>query len=266
MLANRTSRWSIGAALLCLALLAASWFLLITPRRADAAAVRTQAVTADSQAAQLRAQIGELKSEFSDLPKRKEELAAIQRQLPPTAAIPALVRDLQSISAQAGVSLVSISPSAPLILSNSTATAKAVGAGSLIAIPVTITATGQYFEASLFLKYLQTKIQRSFLVTGVTLTPAPPSDAVATTGSSAGSTATATASETTAATPSATATSVQPTLDRVSLSLTGSVFVLLDGTVTLDDVAAAAKAATAKNKTAPKVTPTTAPTGTPAAN
>ena len=57
MLTNRTSRWSIGATLLCIALLAASWFLLISPRRADASAVREQVVQSDAQADQLRVDI-----------------------------------------------------------------------------------------------------------------------------------------------------------------------------------------------------------------
>jgi Tfp pilus assembly protein PilO len=263
MLANRTSRWSIGAALLCIALLAASWFLLISPRRADATTIRGQAVTADAQAASLQQTITELKAEFADLPKQKTKLKAIKQQLPPKADIPAFVRQLQSLAAQAGVSLQSIVPGQPALAvaagaTTTTTTSTASGPGSLVTIPLTLEVSGDYFEASLFVKNLQTKIQRSYLISGFAVVPAPTVNTTAT----ATATPVASASDAATATPvaSAAAAAVSPNLDSVTMTLNGSLFVLLDGTSTLDDVAADAKAAgkTGKATTTPSATSTAA--------
>ncbi len=254
MLANRTSRWSIGAALICIALLAVSWFLLIIPRRADASDVRDQAAQADSQAATLQIKIARLKVQFADLPKQKAELAAITKQLPPGADVPSLVRDLQGLATQAGVSLDSITPGLPAVLSpGDPAVATTAAAGSVVSLPMNLQVSGDYFEAALFVKYLQTKIVRSYLITGLNASPDSKTDTSAT--ANPIPTTTPSAVPTTAAT-----APVSPNLDRVSLTITGSVFVLLDGTVTLDDVTKAAKAA-ATGKTA-----TPAPTSTAGAN
>jgi Tfp pilus assembly protein PilO len=258
MLANRTSRWSIGTALICVALLAAAWFLLISPRRDDASSVRGQAVQADNQAATLTTQIAELKSEFADLPKRRAELKVIQQQLPPGAELPTFVRDLQSLAADAGVSMDSITPGAPTVLAKTGVAAPVTaGSGSVVSVPMTIVVTGEYFEGSLFLKNLQTKLERSYLVTGLAAAPAVVDPA-------ATATATATATPTsTASTPTASATTAPVNLDPMTLTVEGSVFVLLDGTSTFDDVAKDAKAA---GKTAATATPTPTSASTVAAN
>src|SRR4051794_29933603 len=115
MFANRTSRWSIGAVLLCAALLAASWFLLISPRRADATDLRGKTEQADTQASGLQLQIAQLKADFNDLPKRREELKAIKAQLTPSTEMPALIRTFHSMAGRSGVELQSITPGVPTI-------------------------------------------------------------------------------------------------------------------------------------------------------
>lgn len=256
MLANRTSRWSIGAALLCVVLLAVSWFLLISPRRADASAVRTQAVQADSQADALQVKLAELKAEFADLPKQKEKLKAIKLQLPPNADIPGFVRQLQSLAAESGVSLDSVTPSAPVVVAAGATTSTAAGPGTVVSIPMGLVVTGDYFEASLFIKSLQTKISRSYLLTGIGAAPAPESAVAVTAEPVVTSTAAPTTAETTA--PAVAAAPIN--LDRVTLTLTGGLFVLMDDTTTLDDVAKdAAAAAKAAGKTPATATATAAP-------
>jgi type IV pilus assembly protein PilO len=232
MLANRTSRWSIATALICLAVLAVSWFLLISPRRADASAVRGQAVQTDAQAARLEVQLAGLKSDFASLSKRKAELKALKEQLPPTADIPDLVRDLQTYATQAGVSLDSIVPATAALLSPDGSTSTSTGVattGSLVSIPVTVAVTGDYFEVSLFTKYLQTKLTRSFLISGVNATTS----------------AAATTSETATAAPTPTPTADATANTSVTLGISGSVFVLLDGTSSLAEVTKDAQAAAA---------------------
>ena len=264
MFVNRTSRWSIGAALICIVLVVACWFLLVSPRRADASTIRGQATQAESQSADLQVQVAQLKTEFADLPKQQLKLDKIRQELPPLASIPTFVRNMQSIALQSGVSLDSITPGTPVVVTSakagSAAAPGAAGAGALISVPMTIMTSGQYFETSLFIQDLQTKIARTFLVNGLALTPAAAagSTAPSTTGTSSG---TPTAGSSTTATPTTTAAPVI-NLDNVDMTLTGSVFVLLDGTVTLDQV----KQAAATSGTTATPTPVATGVSTAAAN
>jgi type IV pilus assembly protein PilO len=262
MLANRTTRWSLGAALLCVLLLALSWFMLISPRRADADSIRGQAAQADLQVSQLQVKIAQLKSEFADLPKQRAELATIKAQLPPTADIPAFVRTLQSLAAQTGVSLDALSPGTPAVVSATSAAGTAAsgtaGAGSLVSIPVGLTISGDYFEAALFLKNLQTKTQRSYLISSLALTPA-----TAATDSATAATPTPTATGSagaTAVTATPTVTATPESLTNVSVAVNGSLFVLLDGTSTLDQVKKDTKAAAGSTGSGTSATPTAAAT------
>lgn len=262
MLANRTSRWSIGAALICIVVFVASYFLLISPRRADAQGVRVQVGQSDNQATVLQAHIAQLKAEFADLPKQKAQLKAIKDQLPPTADMPAFVRTLQSLAAQAGVSLDSITPGTPVVVTPVGVAAPTVaGAGTLVSIPMSMVITGEYFEVSLFLKNLQTKTQRSFLVTGFAAAPATVATTTPPVAVTVAPTTTASASPSATSTPTATSTgSAVPaaTLDHMALTMSGSIFVLLDGTATLDDVTKQVAVAGGKTKAGATVAATVA--------
>ena len=239
MLASPTSRWSAGAILLTALVLVASWFLLIGPRRADASALQEQTVAAQSQASTLQIQIAQLKADFSTLDERRAELAAIKRQLPPQAEIPALVRKLQDYAAASGVSLDSITPGTPAIYGQTGAGASGTAQpGQVVEIPITVVISGDYFEDSLFVKSLQTKLTRAFLITGLATSE---KDDTAVTDSSG---TPATAAATPVVTPVATPVAAAPTLKTTSLQITGSVFTLLDSSASLADVAEQAQAAT----------------------
>lgn len=272
MLSNRTSRWSMATALICVVVLAASWFLLISPRRAEATQIRGQVTAAGEQASELEFQIAQLKAEFADLDERKAELAAIHEELPSAAEIPALVRELQTMAAASGVTLNSITPGAAAVIAeDETMVAETAQAGAVLQVPINLNITGEYFEAALFLKKLQTGLSRAYLVSALLGSPAPlETSATAAATVAPTPTATASASATATAAPVATATaaaaSTVETLDRMELSITGSVFVLLDSAVVLDDVTKAAKAATEAGGTAATATATPATAATAATN
>lgn len=186
MLQTRNSRWTALTALLCALLVVAAWFLLIGPRRSEAADLEAQREQAAQQNDALQLQIAKLKAQYADLPARQAELAAIRTQLPTTADLPLLIRDINRLTEQAGVGLTSITPSTPTEIqlggssaaSSSTDTADdATGAGSssagssvsgaLYAIPVTFVTSGDYFATAQFVRLVQTSMNRAFLVTGV---------------------------------------------------------------------------------------------------
>lgn len=263
MLANRTSRWSLAAAALCIVLLAASWFLLISPRRADAFAVRAQAAQSDAQAVQLQVDIADLKAQFADLPKQRAELKAIKRQLPPQAGIPELLRDLRQIAARSGTTLDSLIPGTPSVLGATSGSGPVTaGTGSVITIPLQLSVTGGYFEASLYVKHLQTKLQRSMLITAINSAPATATEGESTETATATSSPAATATATATATAAAAVTSTQINLERVTLTITTSLFVLMDGTTTLEDMIRQVRAAGGLATATPVPIATPVPTGT----
>lgn len=195
---NVTRKWSLMAVLLVVAVLAAGWFLLISPKRGEAADLRTKAEAQDSANSSLEAQLSELKAQEAGLPKLQARLAVIHRQIPDNPALPALIRSLSAAGNQVGVSLDAISPAlpAPLVVAapapvaapattdtTSTSTtsstdpaaapapAPVAPAPSLYQVPLTVNVTGSYFEMEQFVNKLE-GLKRSFLVTGFTVTPA----------------------------------------------------------------------------------------------
>jgi Tfp pilus assembly protein PilO len=169
VLQSKTARWSTGTALLCVVLLAAAWFLVVAPRRADAEAVQAQVVDQQNQNDQLRITVEQLKAEFVQLPATRAKLAEIRQQLPPAQDTPGLLRTVESLATAAGVKLISFAPGTPQPL-GAKGTAVAAGQSSsavLTAVPLTITVDGQYFQVVAFLRQLQTGVPRAFLVNGL---------------------------------------------------------------------------------------------------
>jgi Tfp pilus assembly protein PilO len=192
-----TRKWSALAVLLVAAIFAASWFLLIAPKRSDATALRAQKVEQDAHNQSLIQQLEVLKAQAQDLPKQEAFLAQIRRQLPDNPALPTLIRNLTTAAGKSGVELTSLAPALPVAIvapmvavqtAPAATTAPADGseapapapvaaapAPTLYAVPIMVRTSGSYFETEQFLNKLE-GLKRSFLVTGFTLksvNPAP---------------------------------------------------------------------------------------------
>jgi type IV pilus assembly protein PilO len=111
------------------ATLALGWFLLISPKRSEAADLRAQADTQQDANARLRTKVTQLKADAKDLPAQKARLAQIDVNLPANPQLPALVRTLSQAARQSSVELVSIAPAAPAVLAAPTV-ARPVAAGT----------------------------------------------------------------------------------------------------------------------------------------
>jgi Tfp pilus assembly protein PilO len=186
MLGNRTMRWTAATAVLCLVLLAAAWLLLVSPRRAEATDLHERDLSAQQQNEQLEVRIEQLKAQSAQLPAYRAELAGVIEQLPPTADMARLVREVTVLATVAGATLDAVTPSGATLLSGTgspgaglsgtgssgTGAQAAASAGtatssSVAQIPITIVAHGDYFQAVAFLQKLQTQLNRALLVTGV---------------------------------------------------------------------------------------------------
>ncbi len=167
---SQSRRWVGGTAVVAVLLVLASYFLLISPKRAQASDLRAQAQTQRQANDQLKLDIAQLKVEHATLPARQAELAVIQQQLPSSPNLPSLIRSLTSIAGESGVTLNSIAPAAPQAVTmtpSATGTATATTAAApqgLTEIPVTIIVQGDYASSELFLQKVQTQMRRAFLV------------------------------------------------------------------------------------------------------
>lgn len=234
---TRTRAWVAGTAVVCLLLLVASYLLLIAPKREEATALDEQTASTAQTNAQLQSKLTELQAQFADLPQTQAQLAAIQQAIPQDAALPTLVRDLDSTATASGVTLMSLTPGSGVLVPTATAvvepvatdpaadpaaadttttTAAAPPASSdvLVAVPVSLDIVGDFFATELFLKNVQTELSRAFLVTDLTLT-----------------------AETTAGEAGGGRPATKP--GDVSVTITGSVFVLRSAATVASSVTAA---------------------------
>jgi Tfp pilus assembly protein PilO len=221
---SMTRRWSLLTAMLIVGILAASWFLLVSPKRSDAATLRASATEQKAKNDQLVQDLNQLKAQSLDLPTQRAELDVLGKQIPDNPALPTLIRNLTAAGKKVGVEVVSMKPSTPVAAvvtapvpvaapattteggTTSTADAGAAPApvaaappvASLYVLPLGLEIKGSYFEIEQFINKLET-MQRTFLLTGFTLKP------FAADGTTTGGGATTTAGE-------------------LSLSLTGQVF------------------------------------------
>ena len=184
MTLNKTRAWIAGALVVSLLLAVAAWFLLISPKRAEAAESREMTVAAQSQNEQLRAEIEQLKQEFAKLPQYEAELAAIRRALPEQDQLNVLTRELEAQAGAANVQLFSVAPGTPTARTESADAAAAPAAdgeaagteagssANLVQIPVVVTVNGDFQKSEVFLRSLQQNISRDYLVTGLSIEPA----------------------------------------------------------------------------------------------
>jgi type IV pilus assembly protein PilO len=186
-----TRKWSLLAALLALAILVAGWFLLVAPKRSEAASLRDQTATQEDANERLLQQLAVLKAQQAELPQQRAKLAVMRTQIPDNPALPTLIRDLTDAGKKVGVSIDSMAPSvpvpataavpaAPVATTTETTTegtdtaaaaAAAPAASPLFQVPLNLNVTGSYFELEQFVNKLE-GLKRSFLVTGFTLAPA----------------------------------------------------------------------------------------------
>lgn len=171
-------QWSVLTAVAVLAVLAAGWFLLVSPKRSSAAALRADATAQALANDTLRAQLAALTLQARNLPRERARLAVLGQKIPNSPALPTLIRRLQDAADQAGVTILgSISPGLPAVVATGPTGAvpaptagAATGGGSLLAIPVTLQVTGGFFQLEQFLANLE-DLPRSFLVGQLAVTP-----------------------------------------------------------------------------------------------
>lgn len=186
---DKVKQWVALTAFLVMAVLAAGWFLLVSPQNAQAADLTAQADSQKAASATLRGQLAVLVEQAEQLPQQQAELAAVAAKIPGEASLPTLIRALTDAAQASGVELVSVAPGAPTPVTTAASTAvtakatagatavapAAVGApaaatGTLAAVPVTLSAAGGFYQVEQFLAALE-DLPRAFRVSGLTVVP-----------------------------------------------------------------------------------------------
>lgn len=116
---------------------------IVLPRGREVALVEQQVVSADARNSELASQLAVLKSTPST--DVATEVAAVRRQIPSTPALPELLRSLTDASRAAGVALGSVT----------FGVGSAASVTSVSVLPVTISATGGYFDLARFVFELE---------------------------------------------------------------------------------------------------------------
>jgi Tfp pilus assembly protein PilO len=148
----------IAGAILLVALLAV--FLMVLPKMSEVGETEDQLQEAQDQEINLAAQLNALEDAQAAAPETELEIAAIDAQVPQTADLPRLFRQLQGAADRAAVDFFSFTPGTPV--PNLT--------GSYSTIASQITVSGGYFAIDQFLFLLET-LQRAAKVTSLAVTP-----------------------------------------------------------------------------------------------
>jgi Tfp pilus assembly protein PilO len=114
----------------------AAWFLLVSPKRAEAGRLQDELAAAEQQVSDARSSTG-----GSDAPKtRVSDLFRLAEAMPSSREQAALLLQLDAVAQQAGVTAGTVSIQDPTTL-----------AGGTVAVPVTVTVTGTYRQISRYL-------------------------------------------------------------------------------------------------------------------
>ena len=148
----------IAGAILLVALLAV--FLMVLPKMSEVGETEDQLQEAQDQEINLAAQLNALEDAQAAAPETELEIAAIDAQVPQTADLSRLFRQLQGAADRAAVDFFSFTPGTPV--PNLT--------GSYSTIASQITVSGGYFAIDQFLFLLET-LQRAAKVTTLAVTP-----------------------------------------------------------------------------------------------
>ena len=148
----------IAGAILLVALLAV--FLMVLPKMSEVGETEDRLQETQDEEINLAAQLNALEDAQAAAPETELEIAAIDAQVPQTADLPRLFRELQGAADRAAVDFFSFTPGTPV--PNLT--------GSYSTIASQITVSGGYFAIDQFLFLLET-LQRAAKVTSLAVTP-----------------------------------------------------------------------------------------------
>jgi len=167
---TRTRQWTLGAVAVIVVIALAGWFLLVQRERAHAADVKALTDAQVATNAGLTTQIVVLKQQNKNLPQQEAKLAKLREKIPTSAQMPTLITELSAAADQAGVDLLTVTPSTP---TSTVPTTSATGAAiltpnQLAYVDLELTFQGGFYESEEYVAGLE-KLQRAMLISNLSL-------------------------------------------------------------------------------------------------
>ena len=156
---SKSRLWTVGTAVLVVAILAIGWFLLISPKRSEASDLKTTAAETEAGNVSTQSQIDQLKAQQKKLPEQRADIEAIKVRLPPAPDQPAVIQQLTEDAALSDVELTSITPAALQAVTGTTGVAY---------MPLVLAASGTYANVKLFLDAIE-EDPRALMITGLNI-------------------------------------------------------------------------------------------------
>jgi hypothetical protein len=122
--------WIVGGALLCIVLLAVTWFMFVSPQLDDRAATEQQTSDTELQNTVLQQRIAKLKADSEHVGDLQKQIEAERKGLPADHGMDAFTDQLTAQAAETGVILASITPAAPTLVSNAAPAAPTTAASA----------------------------------------------------------------------------------------------------------------------------------------
>ena len=193
--------WFVGGIVAALLIAILGWTMVISPRMEAVAQTRTEAEDLTSQADMVMAQVQQLQAQADDLPQQIDALMRIQRRIPSSVDVPALLRDIQHAAKVHDVTVHTLTPGRITVFTSQAEAEKQASSSSssepaatpdqtaapapqpspsemgqgqlpegvgLSYVPITITAGGQFDDIEAFTAQIE-ELQRAYLITGVQL-------------------------------------------------------------------------------------------------
>jgi len=174
---RRRLAWQIGAIIVVIGILAASWFLFLSPRLDESAANDELRAETEAQNANLQLDIANLST--IDVAALQSQLAGFSSGIPPLPELMSYIREVWSRTQSGGVTLNSIdlspaevfAPAAPGIVPLPIAQEdfEAAVATGLIVVKFSISVTGSYDAIVAAAQSFQADAPRSTLITDIAL-------------------------------------------------------------------------------------------------
>jgi Tfp pilus assembly protein PilO len=197
---SKASSWIAGTVVVALLMAAASWFLLLSPQLTTASETRAAAESTRSSNETLALRVERLKAQFAELDQYKADLVALRLQIPTTAELSELMRQLDGAAAAHSVTVTAVSPGTPAAVTvtapqapaadpaaeatesteetdaadsgESADAAAAAAVASLVPagmtqIPLSLTVVGSYDNVDAFIDTVQTGTSRLLLIANV---------------------------------------------------------------------------------------------------
>lgn len=152
--------WLGGGLLAIVAMVAASWFLVIAPKFTEADGVRSEAEDARLQLVRLNKEVAGLAEQAKHEATYQARLEASQAALPSSYNVPAFLRQIQDSGSAVEVQVSGFTVGSP---------AKSTAVPGAAELPITLNASGTAPQLSRFLHRLQNVQERAVLISTVGL-------------------------------------------------------------------------------------------------